>query len=94
MWIAAIEELLDDPGEYESAKRNIEAVRPQYEWPNAVSGLVRLASGQRAHGVGLRRTEAMLARYVWLSVVGAVIKRGFRGAFKRAIAMLREPRVP
>jgi glycosyltransferase involved in cell wall biosynthesis len=93
-WVGAIEELLDDPREYETAKRNIAQVRPEYEWPNAVNPLVEAALAAGEIRPRSRRSAGMVVRYVWLSAVGAVIKRGFRAALSRAVQMVRKPRVP
>lgn len=93
-WARAIQDLLDDPAEYGVVTRNIEHVRPQFEWPNVVKPLVRLATGREAPVLGSRRSGAMVVRYVWFSVVAAVIKRGFRVAFMRAVQIVRKPRVP
>jgi hypothetical protein len=93
-WVRAIEELLDDPREYETAKRNLAQVRPGYEWPNAVNPLVEtvLAAGETQ--LRSMRSAGMVVRYMWLSAVGASLKRGFRPALSRAVQMVRKPRVP
>jgi glycosyltransferase involved in cell wall biosynthesis len=93
-WVAAIEELLDDEDAYGAAQRNIAEVRPQFLWPNAVEALRRLVAGEPHGGRHSLRSAGMVARYVWLSVVAAVIKRGFRTAALRAIEIVRRPRVP
>ncbi len=93
-WVHAIEELLDDEREYKAVRRNIEEVRPQFAWPNAVEALRRLVSGEVRPARRPARSGAMVVRYVWLSVVAAVIKRGFRTAMLRAVQMIRKPRVP
>jgi glycosyltransferase involved in cell wall biosynthesis len=92
-WTGAIEELIDDHATYEAAKANIEAVRPQFAWPEVVRPLVRLAAGQEG-GSSPQRSAGMVARYIWLSVKAAVIKRGFRAAMTRAVRLVRAPRVP
>ncbi len=88
-WVAAIEELLADS---QAARRAIEEVRPQYAWPEAVKPLLRLVADEAPSRPAPATVK--VARYVWLSVVAAVIKRGFRTAVKRAFAILRRPRVP
>jgi glycosyltransferase involved in cell wall biosynthesis len=93
-WVAAVEGLLDDSSEYEAVKQRVEGVRPEFAWPTVVKGLVRLVAGEKAPTAGSVSTTNMVARYVWLSVVAAVIKRGFRTAVKRAFAIIRRPRVP
>jgi glycosyltransferase involved in cell wall biosynthesis len=92
-WVDAIKELLDDPAAYEAARGNIAEVRPRFAWPEAVRPLLRLAAGPRERA-GRRRSAAMVARYVWLSLQAAVIKRGFRAAMVRAFGIIRRPRVP
>ena len=91
-WVRAIEELLDDEGKYETATQHIAEVRPRYEWPTVVDALARLLPGE--HEPRRTRSGAKVIRYAWLSIVGAVIKRGFRDALSRALQMVRSPRVP
>jgi glycosyltransferase involved in cell wall biosynthesis len=93
-WERAIEDLLNDRLEYETVQRNIEETRPQFAWPNAVDALRRLVAGEAPLARGRVRSGGMVVRYVWLSIVAAVIKRGFRTALSRAVAILRRPRVP
>ena len=93
-WVAAIEELLDQPGEYAAARANIDEVRPEYAWPNVVETLVRLVADDDGPATSAVGTTTKVARYVWLSVVAAVIKRGVRAAAARALGILRRPRVP
>jgi glycosyltransferase involved in cell wall biosynthesis len=91
-WIRAIEELLGDSREYEAAKQRIAEIRPRYEWPTVVGALERLVSEQGKARPA--RSTGKVIRYVWLSLVGAVIKRGVRDAFTRGVQMIRKPRVP
>jgi glycosyltransferase involved in cell wall biosynthesis len=93
-WARAIEELLDDSAQHEAARRNIESVRGRFEWPNAVQALERLVAGPEATARGSRRSAVRVARYAWLSVVAAVIKRGVRDAARRAVLIVTRPRVP
>jgi glycosyltransferase involved in cell wall biosynthesis len=93
-WGRAIEELLDDGAKHEAARRSIEAERTPFEWPNAVRALERMVSGVEAPTRRPRRSAARVVRYAWLSMVAAVIKRGLRGAFSRAITIVTRPRVP
>jgi glycosyltransferase involved in cell wall biosynthesis len=94
-WVTAVEELLDDANEYEAIRSRVEEVRPEFAWPNVVRPLIRLVSDQEAPAAaGTVPVTTMVARYVWLSVVAAVIKRGFRTAARRAVGILRRPRVP
>jgi glycosyltransferase involved in cell wall biosynthesis len=93
-WAGAIEELLDDPELHQEARRNIESARGRFEWPNAVRALERLVAGPEAPARSSRRAAARVARYAWLSVVAAVIKRGVRDAAFRAVRMVTRPRVP
>jgi glycosyltransferase involved in cell wall biosynthesis len=90
-WVAAIEELLADPG---PAKRAIEEVRPEFAWPNVVRPLARLVADEPPAQKSSVAVGTKVARYVWLSVVAAVIKRGFRTAARRAVGILRRPKVP
>jgi glycosyltransferase involved in cell wall biosynthesis len=93
-WARAIEELLDDAKQYDIARRNIQGMRSQFAWPNAVRGLMRLVSEEHRTGQRRRRSEGMIVRHVWFWVRAAMIKLGFRATLKRAFQTLRKPRVP
>jgi glycosyltransferase involved in cell wall biosynthesis len=93
-WTNAIEELLDNSDQYEIARRNIQRVRSQFAWPNAIRSLVRLVSDEHQTGQRRRRSEGMIVRHVWYWVRAAVIKLGFRATAARALRTLRRPRVP
>ena len=90
-WIAAVEELLADPS---AARTNVAHVRPEFAWPRVVRVLARLVADEEPAPEARVAVAPKVARYVWLSVVAAVIKRGFRTAARRAVAIIRRPRVP
>jgi glycosyltransferase involved in cell wall biosynthesis len=89
-WATGVEQLLDDAERYDRAKRNIEGVRPEFEWPNAVRALVRLVSDASRSSSQRKRTEGMVVRHLWFWVIAAVIKQGFRAAFVRAFQTIRQ----
>jgi glycosyltransferase involved in cell wall biosynthesis len=93
-WMSAIEQLLDNPRQYETTKHNIARARSDYEWPNAINPLVELISAPDQTWSSARSSAGMVARYVWLSAIAAVIKRGFRAALSCALQIVRKPRVP
>jgi glycosyltransferase involved in cell wall biosynthesis len=91
-WVAAIEELLDDEREHRAAGRHIAQVRPRYQWPTVIGALERLVSAEsETRAVS---SAGKVIRYVWMSAVAGVVKRGFRGAFAQALQMVRKPRLP
>jgi glycosyltransferase involved in cell wall biosynthesis len=86
-WVRAVEGLLDDERERESAARNIAETRGDYEWPVVVRTLARLVSGdERSRPVP---SLTKVTRYVWVSAVAGVIKHGLRGALARALEIAR-----
>ena len=59
-----------------------------------VKPLARLVADEAPAQKSSVAVGTKVARYVWLSVVAAVIKRGFRTAARRAVGILRRPKVP
>lgn len=92
-WVSAIRELLDDEHEYRAVQQNVEAVRPQFEWPRVVEPLADLVTGPSK---SRRRSSvaSIASRYVWFGSRGILVKRGLRGTAKEAVRLVRRPEVP
>jgi glycosyltransferase involved in cell wall biosynthesis len=93
-WARAIEELLDDPGEYARVRRNIVAARDAFTWPRVVEALARLAAAPR-RAVGPSRAPATATARYGVSALGAVLLRnGLVDGLRDVHRILRRPPVP
>ena len=89
-WADAVEALLDHEPEYRRARKNIEAIRPQFAWPRATAPLGRLAEAGR--GMSGTRHSVRLDLAVAESLVNrarlSIAYRGLHGATARALGRI------
>jgi glycosyltransferase involved in cell wall biosynthesis len=92
-WVGAIRELLDSPAVSRAVRTNVEAVRPQFEWPRVVEPLAELIDGPAGKN-GRLSVTSVASRYVWFGTRGILTKRGVRGTAREALRLVRRPEVP
>jgi len=93
-WVAAVEELLDDPAEYVSVRRNVEAVRAEFAWPRVVEPLARLASLPGGRVEPPHAVAPMTYRYLGAALQAVALREGLSGGAREVVRVLRRPPVP
>jgi glycosyltransferase involved in cell wall biosynthesis len=93
-WTRAVEELLDDQGEYARVRRNIEHAREAFAWPRVTEPLARLAALPGRAFEPRQRSAALTVRY-GVAALGAVLfRRGVLAGTREVYRILRRPPVP
>jgi glycosyltransferase involved in cell wall biosynthesis len=93
-WIRAIEELLDDDGEYARVRRNVEHAREAFLWPRVVEPLARLADIPGGVVETPPLAGALTVRYNLLALRTILLRRGLVGGARETMRLLRRPPVP
>jgi glycosyltransferase involved in cell wall biosynthesis len=93
-WVKSVLALLDDPGEYQRARANIESTRRELVWPNVVEPLVRLVAADRTGAAPATNLRSMTFEQWRLRVRLSLLRNGPKGAVAHAIRRLtsRAPR--
>jgi glycosyltransferase involved in cell wall biosynthesis len=93
-WVAAIEELIDDPAEYASVRRNVETMRAEFAWPRVVEPLARLASLPGGRVEPPHPVAPMTYRYLGAALQAVAMREGLSGGAREVVRVLRRPPVP
>jgi glycosyltransferase involved in cell wall biosynthesis len=93
-WTRAIEELLEDRGEYARVRRNVELAREEFAWPRVVEPLVRLALLPGCAVEAAHRRTALTVQYGAFALSEVLLRRGLVGGVREAVGILRRPAVP
>ena len=93
-WTRAIEELLDDQGEYARVRRNVEQAREAFAWPRVIEPLARLASLPGRVVEPPHPAATTTVRYGALALRALLLRRGLLGGAREAYRILRRPPVP
>ena len=93
-WVAAVEELVDDPVELARVRRNVELAREEFTWPRVVEPLARLASLPGGAVRPARNVGPMAYRYLGAGLETVVRRHGLAGGARDVYRILRRPPVP
>jgi glycosyltransferase involved in cell wall biosynthesis len=93
-WVEALRELLDDPAEQTEVRRNVEAARAQFAWPNVVEPLARLVAVPGGRVNPPHPVAPMTYRYLAAALQAVALREGVSGGAREVWRVLRRPPVP
>jgi len=93
-WVRALREVLDDPAEQAEVRRNVEAARAQFAWPNVIEPLARLVAVPGGRVDPPHPVAPMTYRYLASALQAVALREGVSGGAREVWRVLRRPPVP